>query len=149
MGQNIMIALPTEQELIDPFYDWAKRFDWEQVSHIDLVHIVKINISPLEFGLVEIPTHEAFLDMMPTLEDFLKSEARKIVPAHLLDKVSYLLESHYYPEDRIIELSKERGAGLVVVSTIQRQGLNSFFHHSFSEYLIKNGQCDVFVVKGQ
>lgn len=147
MNQHIMIAIPTEDELLAPFYGWAKRFDWNSVGQIDLVHIVKINITPLEFGLVEVPTSDSFIDMLPTLENFLKDEGAKIIPPHLLDKTSYLIESHYYPEDRIIELSKERSADLVIVSTIERTGLESFFHHSFSEHLIKNANCDIFVVK--
>lgn len=148
MNQHIMIAIPTEDDLLAPFYEWCKRFDWNNVGQVDLVHIVKINITPLEFGLVEVPTTNAFLEMLPTLENFLKDEGKKIVPAHLLDRTSYLIESHYYPEDRIIELSKQRGTDMVIVSTIERHGLDGFFHHSFSEHLIKNAQCDIFVVKG-
>lgn len=148
MNQHIMMAIPTEDDLLTPFYEWSKRFDWSNVGQVDLVHIVKINITPLEFGLVEVPTTNSFIEMLPTLENFLKDEGAKIIPAHLRDRTSYLIESHYYPEDRIIELSKARGVDLVIVSTIERHGLDGFFHHSFSEHLIKNAQCDIFVVKG-
>ncbi|HXH32646.1 MAG TPA: universal stress protein [Bacteriovoracaceae bacterium] len=145
--QNIVVAIDIDESLLQPLYQWGRTFDFSHVSKVTFVHIVKKNITPLEFGLMESPDEKTFLEMRPTLEQFMNDEARKIIPQEYQGGVAHRLAMDLNPEDRMIEIVKELGATLVVVTTKERHGLEGFFHSSFTSHMIKLAPCDVFVVK--
>lgn len=144
---NLMIALPVEEELLSPLHHWGQKFDWSSVSIVHFTHIVKKTITPLEFGLVEMPDQKAFKEMTPTLERFLRDEAQKIVPPFFRGEIVFHLEIDFHPEDHIISLIKKFNSSLVVVSTRGKHGFEGLFHSSFTEHLIKFSPCDVYVVR--
>lgn len=145
--ENIIVAMPLEEELLNPLYDWGKRFDWSEVQSVHFVHIVKKNITPLEFGLMEMPDENAYQEMVPTIEKFLKDEARKFVPPNLLNKASFHVSADFHPEDKIVEFINFLKADLIVVATRGRHGFNGLFHSSFTDHMVKFAPCDVFVVR--
>ena len=145
--QNIVVAMDIDDSLLQPLYQWGRTFDFSHVNKVTFVHIVKKNITPLEFGLMESPDEKTFLDMKPTLENFLHSEAKKIIPSDYHGEIAYELSLDLSPEDRIIDIVKNLGATLIVVTTKERHGLEGFFHSSFTSHVIKLAPCDVFVVK--
>jgi nucleotide-binding universal stress UspA family protein len=145
--QNVVIALPLEDKLLHPLYAWGKRFDWSHVQGVHFLHIVKKTITPLEFGLIEVPNEKAYKEMKPTLEKFLREEAKKILPTDFKQEVYFHLELDMNPEEEIIELLKKFRATMVVVSTTGRHGFEGLFHGSFTDHMVKFAPCDVFVIR--
>ena len=145
--QKIVIALPLEESLLKPLYQWGKKFDFSHVEKIHFIHVVKKNITPLEFGLVESPDDATYRDMLPTLESFLKEEAKKIIPPEFQNLIDYQVTKDFHPEEELIDLLKELKATLIVVATRGKHGFEGLFHSSFTDYMVKFAPCDVFVVR--
>jgi nucleotide-binding universal stress UspA family protein len=145
--QRIVIALPLEDTLLDPFHDWGKKFDFSHVENILFVHVVKKNITPLEFGLVESPDDMTYEEMVPTISKFLKDEARRIIPADFKGKIEFRVTKDFHPEEELIDILKATQATLVVVATRGKHGFEGLFHSSFTDYMVKFAPCDVFVVR--
>lgn len=147
--QIIAIAVPIEEALLGPFYEWGKNFDFSHVETVHFIHVVKKNITPLEFGLVESPDEVTYKEMEPTIEKYLKDEARKILPPDFKGGVKFHVTNDFHPEEEVIDLLKELKATLIVVATRGKHGLEGLFHSSFTDYMIKHAPCDVFVVRPQ
>lgn len=147
--QKIAIALPVEDKLLTPLHHWGQRFDWSHVKEVHLIHVVKKNITPLEFGLVEMPDERTYQEMVPTLQRYLKDEAAKIIPAAYQGEVHYHLARDFSPEEEVIATLKNLGCSLVVVSTRGKHGFDGLFHSSFTDQMVKFAPCDVYVVRPQ
>jgi nucleotide-binding universal stress UspA family protein len=145
--QRIVVALPLEDTLLDPLHTWGRKYDFSHVESLTFVHIVKKNITPLEFGLIESPDDETYQDMVPTLSNFLKDEARKILPKDFKGEVRFEVTKDFHPEQELVEILKRLKATLVVVATRGKHGFEGFFHSSFTDYMVKFSPCDVFVVR--
>lgn len=145
--QDIAIAMPLEEKLLSPLYHWGQRFDWGHVKRIHLVHVVKKNVTPFEFGLVELPDEATYESMRPTLETFLRTEAQKILPDTFRGEISLHLSRHAYPEEEMVEILQHLNATMVVVATQGKHGLEGFFHNSFTDHLVRFAPCDVYVVR--
>ena len=146
-NQKIVIAVPLEENLLSALYEWGRSFDFSEIIAVRLLHIVKKNVTPLEFGLMETPDESTFREMAPTLEKFLKDEAKKILPPDFHGDISYEVTNNYHPEEEVIDFLKNFDADLIVVATRGRHGLDSLFHSSFTEYMVKHAPCDIFVVR--
>lgn len=144
---QIVIAVPLEENLLHSLYDWGEEFDFSEITEVHFIHIVKKNITPLEFGMMESPDESTFREMRPSLEIFLKGEAKKILPPDFKGKVSYQVTSGYHPEEEVVALLKDFGAELIVVATRGHHGFESLFHSSFTQHLVKFAPCDVFVIR--
>lgn len=145
--QKIAIALPLEENLLTPLHHWGKRFDWTQIQQVHLVHVVKKTITPLEFGLVEMPDEKTYNEMLPTLQKFLKDEAQKIIPPSFKGEILFHISREYSPEDEFIETINKTGVSLVIVSTHGKHGFQGLFHNSFTDHMVKFAPCDVYVVR--
>lgn len=146
-SQIIVIALPLEDDQLCPLHGWGKKFDFSHVTEVHFIHVVKKNITPLEFGMVESPDEPTYREMLPTLNKFVEDEARKILPQEFTGKIEYRVTKDFNPEDEFIDILKEVGATLAVVSTRGKSGLASFFSNSFTEHMVKHAPCDVYVVR--
>jgi nucleotide-binding universal stress UspA family protein len=146
-SHRIVIAVPLEENLLQSLYDWGKEFDFSEVTAIHFLHVVKKNVTPLEFGLMESPDDATFREMAPTLEKFLKDEARNILPSDFDGEITFEVTKGYHPEEEVIELLTDFHATLIVIATRGIHGLESLFHHSFTEHMVKHAPCDVFVVR--
>lgn len=144
---NIAIALPIEDKLLEPLHQWGQRFDWSHVNQVHLIHVVKKNITPLEFGLVEIPDERTYQEMTPTLQTYLRDEAQKIIPDSFKGQVHFHLTRDFNPGDEMIATLKKLEASLVVVSTRGKHGFEGLFHSSFTDQMVKFAPCDVYVVR--
>ncbi len=148
MNPNIIvIAIPLEEELLKPLYGWGKEFDFHKFQHIHFIHAIKKNIIPLEFGLMESPDERTFKEMAPTFHKFLKDEGRKIIPEDFKGKITFKLTTDFHPEENVINYLNQIKADLIVVSTGGKHGFQGFFHHSFTEFMVKFSPCDVYVVR--
>lgn len=147
LPQRIVVALPIEDSMLSPLYDWGKKFDFSHVESVHFIHVVKKNITPLEFGLVESPDDTTYKDMVPTIDKFMRDEARKILPSDFTGKVEFQVTKDFDPQEEIIDILKSLKATLIVVATRGKHGLDGFFHTSFTEYMVKHAPCDVFVVR--
>lgn len=145
--QRIVIALPLEDALLDPLHVWGKNFDFSHVESVMFVHVVKKNITPLEFGLVESPDENTYEEMVPTINKFLKDEARRIIPSDFTGSIDFKVTKDFNPEQEIIDILKSVNATLVVVATRGKHGFEGLFHSSFTDYMVKFAPCDVFVVR--
>ncbi|HXH74843.1 MAG TPA: universal stress protein [Bacteriovoracaceae bacterium] len=145
--QNIVLALPLEDELLMPLYSWGKRFDWSHVGAVHMVHVVKKNITPLEFGLMEMPDENTFKEMRPTLNKFLADESKKIIPADYKGETHFHLGSHFNPSEEVTNTIRSLRASLVVVSTRGKRGFEGLFHSSFTDHMVRFAPCDVYVVR--
>jgi nucleotide-binding universal stress UspA family protein len=145
--QKIAIALPVEENLLYPFYQWGYRFDWSHLSEVHLIHIVKKNVTPLEFGLVEMPDEKTYQSMVPTLNKHMKDEAGKIIPSTFSGEIYYHLAREFSPEDYMIDTLKQLNATLLVVSTRGKHGFEGLFYSSFTDKMVKYSPCDVYVVR--
>jgi nucleotide-binding universal stress UspA family protein len=142
--QKILIALSAEEKLLPALYKWGRKFDWDHVGEIHFLHIVKKNVSPLEFGLIEAPDEDVFEDLKPGLENYLREEAKKIIPQNITPKIFFHVSINFYPDEEAVELLRKINADLVVVAIHQK---HSFFERSFSTHLIRTSPCDVYVVR--
>lgn len=145
--QKIAVALSLEDKLLGPFKAWGQRFDWSHVKEVHFLHVVKKNITPLEFGLVEMPDEKTYNEMVPTLQKFLSDEANKIVPVSFQGAVQFHLNRDFDPEFETVEILKRLKTTLVVVSTQGRHGFEGLFHSSFTDHMVKFAPCDVYVVR--
>lgn len=145
--QSIAIALPIEEKLLMPLHHWGQRFDWSHVKQVHMIHVVKKNITPLEFGLVEMPDETTYQEMVPALQTYLRDEAKKIVPAGFKGEVHYHLTRDFSPEEEMIDTLKKLDVSLVVVSTRGKHGFEGLFHSSFTDQMVKFAPCDVYVVR--
>jgi len=144
---KIAIAVPLEESLLHPRYSWGGRFDWSHVREVHLVHIVKKNITPLEFGLVEMPDENTYQEMAPTLEKYLRDEAQKIIPEKYRGEFFFHLTRDFSPEEEMIGVLKKTNVDLLVVSTRGKHGFEGLFHSSFTDKMVKYSPCDVYVVR--
>ena len=144
---TVIVAIPLEDEQLGPIHTWAEKNDWSSVESVHFIHVVKQVITTLEFGYIEVPDEENFQEMKPTLDQFLRDEAKKILPADFNGQVSFHLEHSFNPEETINELIKKVNADVLVVGTRGKHGLDAFFDHSLSQYMVKHAPCDVFVVR--
>lgn len=145
--QRIVIALPLEENLLEPLHDWGKKFDFSHVESIHFLHVVKKNITPLEFGLIESPDDATYRDMVPTLDRFLHDEAKKIIPSDFKGEIHFEVAKGFHPEEDIVNTLKRINATLIVVATRGKHGFEGLFHSSFTDYMVKFAPCDVFVVR--
>jgi nucleotide-binding universal stress UspA family protein len=145
--QNVMIALPMEENLLHPLYAWGKRFDWSHVGAVHIIHVVKKNITPFEYGLVEMPDEKTFEAMTSTLNRFLRDEAQKIIPESYLGDVKFHLSTDFNPEEEVVAQLKRVKSSVLVVSTAGKHGFEGLFHNSFTDHMIKFAPCDVYVVR--
>jgi nucleotide-binding universal stress UspA family protein len=145
--QRIVIALPLEDTLLEPLHEWGQKFDFSHVDSVLFVHVVKKNITPLEFGLVESPDETTYEEMVPTISKFLKDESRRIIPSDFSGQVEFRVTKDFHPEEEIIDILKSVNATLVVVATRGKHGFEGLFHSSFTDYMVKFAPCDVFVVR--
>jgi nucleotide-binding universal stress UspA family protein len=145
--QRIAIAVPLEETLLHPLYSWGRRFDWSHVKEVHLVHVVKKNITPLEFGLVEMPDENTYQEMVPTLEKYLRDEAQKIIPEKYHGEVYFHLTRDFSPEEEMIGVLKKTKVDLLVLSTRGKHGFEGLFHSSFTDKMVKYSPCDVYVVR--
>jgi len=147
MNHEIVIALPLEEELLKPLYEWGKRFDWSHVTDAHFVHVIKKTITPLEYGLIEIPDESTLKEMTPTLNKFLEDEAKKILPTDYSGRTYFHLEADFSPDEEMTTLLKKIHADLIVVSTRGKHGIEGLFHSSFTDHMTRSAPCDVFVVR--
>lgn len=147
MNHKIVIALPLEEKLLAPLRDWGNKFNFEHIDHVHFIHVIKINITPLEFGLVESPDDLTYREMRPTISKFLEDESRKILPTNFKGKITFEVEKDSDPEEESVDILKREHADFIVVSSHARHGLDSFLHSSFTDYMIKHAPCDVFVIR--
>lgn len=147
LQQNVVVALPLEEDLLHPLYAWGKRFDWSHVKGVHFLHIVKKTITPLEFGLVEMPDEKTYHEMAPTMEKFLRDEARKILPSTFKGEAYFHLARDFNPEEGTVSFLKQIHATVIVVSTAGKHGFEGLFHSSFTDHMVKFAPCDVFVVR--
>jgi nucleotide-binding universal stress UspA family protein len=144
---NIAVALPIEEKLLHPLHSWGERFDWSHIHEVHFIHVVKKIMSPLEFGLVEVPDEKSYQEMLPSLNRFLRQEAVKIVPASYSGKVFFHLDRGYSPEEEVISLLRKLKLSLLVVSTQGKHGFEGLFHSSFTDKMVKFAPCDIYVVR--
>lgn len=145
--QRIVIAVPLEESLLRPLYEWGRKYDFSHVESIHFLHVVKKNITPLEFGLIESPDDATYRDMLPTIEKFLREESAKILPRDFKGQVTYQVTKDFHPEEEVIDILKTAKSTLIVVATRGKHGFEGLFHSSFTDYMVKFAPCDVFVVR--
>lgn len=145
--QRIVVALPLEDSLLGPLHDWGANYDFTHVESVHFIHVVKKNITPLEFGLIETPDDGTYQDMLPALEKFMREESQKILPRDFAGKVTLQLTKDFNPEEDVVDILKQRKATLLVVATRGKHGFDGLFHSSFTEHMVKFAPCDVFVVR--
>lgn len=141
------LAIPLEEELLEPFYTWKEKFHFQEIEHLHMIHGVKKNITPLEFGLMESPDEGTFKEMAPVLKKFLQDEVKKIIPDYFKGEITYKLSCGFHPEEDVVDYLKKIQADLIVVSTRGRHGIQGLFHSSFTEYMVKFAPCDVYVLR--
>lgn len=144
---RIAIALPLDDKNLEPLHALESRFDWSHVDEVHFIHIVKRNVAPFEYGMMEIPDEEGFNEMKPTLEEHLKREAHKILPPDFKGRISYHLKRDFNPEEEMVDLLKELDITLVIVATAGRHGWQSLFHESFSKHMLNSAPCDVYIAR--
>jgi nucleotide-binding universal stress UspA family protein len=146
-ASTIVIALSTDDENLKPIYDWSKKFDWNSVKAVHFIHVLKIVMTPLEFGFLEVPDDQSFQAMSADLKNFMQKEAQKIIPKDFEGQVFCHLKRSFTPQETIKELIEETHSDILVVGHVQRHGLNQLFHSSFTAHMLRNSPCDVLVVR--
>lgn len=145
--QTIVVALPIEETHLRAFYDWGKSHDFSHVASVHFLHVVRITVTPLEFGLMEAPDEATFQEMRPTLLRFLQEEARKILPAEFEGSANFQVSHGFHPEEEVMRIAKDLGASLLVVSPRIKHGIEGLFQHSFTAFAIRHAPCDVLVLR--
>ncbi len=147
VSQKMVIALPLEEKLLPTLQAWGHRYDWTSTSEVHFLHIVKKSITPIEFGLMEMPDEKTFREMSPTLHRFLEEQGQRILPRGFGGMVFFHLALDFNPDEKSVEFLKDIHASLIVVATQGKHGFEGLFHSSFSEHMVRFAPCDVYVVK--
>ncbi len=147
MQQKLIIAMSLEDQLISPLYSWGKKFNWNSYNEVHFIHVVKKNLAPLEFGIMELPSEETYQAMIPTLNKFLEDESKKIIPESFKGKIFYHTKLDFNPAEAVTLLCKEFQVDLVVLSTRGKHGFEGIFHSSFTDHLVRFANSDVYVVR--
>jgi nucleotide-binding universal stress UspA family protein len=145
--EKIAVALSLEEKLLEPLYKWGTRFEWSNIKEVNFFHIIKKNVTPLEFGLVELPDEKTIQSMKPTLDQFIREEAKKIIPQAYQPEIKIHIWGDFHPKERAIEFLQNSKVNLVVCSTRGLHGARAIFQSSFADHLIKFAPCDVLVVR--
>ncbi len=145
--KKIAITLPLEENTLGPLHTWGEEFDWSEIAEVHFLHVVKKQVTSLEFGVIENPDEKTYQQMVPALEQHMRSEAMKILPRKFTGQVFYHLTKQFSVEEEVISLIKKLGLSLIVVSTRGIHGLKGLFHTSFAEKMIKFAPCDVYIVR--
>lgn len=144
---NLALALSLDNKLLSPLYDWGKYFSWSNVKEVHIFHIIKKNVTPLEFGLVEMPDEKTLKSMIPTIEQFLKDEASKIIPKDCHAEPHYHVWGDFNPKEKAVDFLHQQEINLLVCSTRGIHGPRAIFQSSFADYMIKFAPCDVYIVR--
>lgn len=145
--KKIVVTVPLEEKELATLKEWGQMFDWNIISEVTFLHVVHRVATPMEFALVEVPDQESYEKMKPELEKFLQEQVKTITPANFKGKAETIVDISFEPEETVIDFLKANKTDLVVAATKGKKGFEGFFHHSFTEHLIKFGPCDVYVVK--
>lgn len=144
---NIAIALSLDDQLLKPLHEWGKNFTWTNVKEVHFFHIIKKNVTPLEFGLVEMPDEKTLKSMIPTIEQFLKDEAAKIIPASSRPEIKFHVWGDFNPKQKAVDFLQSQAIKLLVCSTRGLHGPKAIFQSSFADYMIKFAPCDIYIVR--
>lgn len=147
--KKIAIALPLDEVHISSLQDWSSRFDWSHVEEVHLIHVVRKNLTALEFGVMEVPDERTYQEMRPSLELNLRNEAQRIIPQDFSGTIHLHLTTDFNPELEVISTLKKLSVSLVVVASRGHHGWNTLFHSSFTKQILKGAPCDVYVVHPQ
>ncbi len=144
---KIAIALSLDEKLLQPLYRWGKNFNWSEIREVHLFHVIKKNVTPLEFGLVEMPDENTLRSMIPTIEQFLKDESKKIIPKEVHPIIKLHVWGEFDPKEKAIEFLKNEAIQLLICSTRGLHGTRAIFQSSFADYMIKFAPCDIYIVR--
>lgn len=113
-----------------------------QGAEVHLIHFFGIQVYTAEFTPFVFPNP----DQYPEIE---KSTllALENLEKDLNIKAIKSCRFVHSTEEAVVDYLKDNKSDLVIVSTQAKHGLDSFFHSSFTDYLVKYSPCDVFVVR--
>lgn len=146
-NQKIVLALSISPALNISLHDWGKNYDFSRTAMIYLIHVVKKNLTPFEYGIMENPDDETFEEMKPALNQYLLDESYKIIPENYEGIVETHILKSFDADEEVEKFLSLVDADLIVVTPTDKHGLEGIFHHSFTHHMIKSAPCDVYVVR--
>jgi nucleotide-binding universal stress UspA family protein len=115
-------------------------------ARVVCLHVVEPVVQPIGFAPVSEPMPA------PELGERLEESAARDMPAFSKSEEFAGLEvedmlAHGDPAAEIVRVAKERGAGLIVISSHGRTGLGRIIFGSTAESVVRHAHCPVLVVK--
>jgi nucleotide-binding universal stress UspA family protein len=147
-SKKIIIAMPSEDELLKSFFSWGKNFDWLNVEP-HFVHVIRKDYMVNEVSIIELPDQKTVEEIKVILLQFMKNKAQEIVPAEVMERAKFEILLDSSPADRVAKYGLDIGAQTIVVGTRQKKGILGIFTSSFAERLLAVSACDLLVLRPQ
>ncbi len=144
--QKIVIAMPTEEEFMPSISRWVHEYAWAK-GDIYFVYVVRKDVDVGEASVDEIPSKAVQEEIKRNMLDFIKNNAKDMMPSSAFEKAHFEVLFAQSPVDRLAEYAKEINAGLIVVATRTKKGFPRMFLSSFADRLLKLSPCDVLVLR--
>ena len=144
--QKIVIAMPTEEELMPSISRWGYEYAWAE-GEVYFIYVVRKDVDDGEISVDETPSRTAQEKIKRNMLDFIENKAKEMMPSSAFKKVHFEVLFAQSPVDRLAEYAKEINAGLIVVATRNKKGFSRLFLSSFADRLLKLSPCDVLVLR--
>jgi nucleotide-binding universal stress UspA family protein len=144
--QKIVIAMPTEDEFMPSISWWGHEYAWAK-GDVYFVYVVRKDVDVGEASVDEIPSKAVQEEIKRNMLDFIKNNAKEMMPSSAFKKAHFEVLFAQSPVDRLAEYAKEINAGLIVVATRIKRGFPQMFLSSFADRLLKLSPCDVLVLR--
>ena len=139
--ENIVIEVSLEEKLLDQLKSLASNPILENAKNIHLVSIINDSMKSM------LPLN---LESEKQQRNYLEELHQKLQASFgLKDNSKFQSHFHYSNDEKIIALKflEQNQSDLVVTATRGNNGIKGVFQNSFTEFLIENSPCDVYVVR--
>lgn len=122
--------------------DFAREIAAQNDATLSVLHVARVPLNATEFSPIP-------MDPYPVWEKTARAELEELAAAHLEGRgVAYKIETRSgEASDGILRQAEEMNAGLIVLATHGRKGVNHFLIGSVAERVIRRSPRPVLVVR--
>lgn len=139
--QNVVVELSCEKELFDRFKSLGGNPIIEQAENVHLISVFnekQKNYLPLNIETAE-DIEEYFKNLHSEIESILSKGSGAKFTSHLHLNANSTIDA--------VDFLKEIKADLVVTATRGDSGVKGVFQNSFTEFMVENSPCDIYVIR--
>lgn len=142
--KSIVLCVDLNQDCLDTLKSLPKTLDIKNAK-VHLVHAFEIHFYNIDLLPVVYPTEEQY----PEIEKSTKTILNQLGADLGIDPRNLVTECYFTHsrEEKIKEYLSDVNAGLAVVATRGRHGIEGLFSSSLADFLVKYSPCNVLVMR--